>query len=86
MPEHEPLIVKVIGFTTHHGIRWDVVCESNMGDIQVDPWVGCALPPMTELEKESMVGKTYRMSDYWQKSSGTWLCNKFEQLEAKQET
>jgi hypothetical protein len=60
---------------------WDMICfNQSIGIILVDPWVGCALPIMTDEEKLSLIGKIFEMSEAWQHQCGTWLCHKFEEL------
>lgn len=71
-------IVRVIGYTDRNGMLWDMVCQNDtLGTITVDPWVGCALEQMTDDEKRALIGKEFIMCDFWQHSSGAWLCHAF---------
>lgn len=73
-------IVRVVGYTDHKGMLWDMICHSEaLGTITVDPWVGCALKQMTEDEKRAIIGKEFEMRDFWQSDSGVWLCHGFLQ-------
>lgn len=71
-------IVRVIGYTDREGMMWDMVCQSDaLGTITVDPWVGCALEQMTDDEKRAIIGREFEMRDFWQHTSGVWLCHVF---------
>ena len=61
----------------------DLLCESDLGVIAVDPFVGCAINTddiiVTGL---SMIGKQYNMAEYWRNTSvpECYLCRHFDEI------
>ena len=68
----------VVGVTERDGQAWDLVCVADgLGRFEVDPFVGCALPELSDSERRALVGQSFDMGDYWQHKSGVYLCRRF---------
>jgi hypothetical protein len=68
----------VVGVTERDGQAWDLVCVADgIGRIEVDPFVGCALPELSDSERRALVGNAFDMAGYWKHESGVYLCQSF---------
>ncbi len=74
----------VVNVTERHEQAWDLVCLSEESEkFVVDPFVGCALPELTDSERRALIGQAFEMSDYWVHRSGVFLCHSFKPIPAQ---
>lgn len=68
----------VVGVTERDGEAWDLVCVADgLGRITVDPFVGCALPELSDSERRALIGQSFDIGIFWKHSDGVYLCHVF---------